>query len=107
MNVFAKGKIHSSFSWIQWSHKESLKKLLRKFVKSASVCDTWEEQEQQEEEQEQETRTSLFVGNLVVVGHTPSKVIVVKKQKCKKFLLKINMHGSLLASLLASCLLKT
>jgi hypothetical protein len=25
-------------------------------------------------------------------------VIVVKKQNCKKFLLKINMHGSLLAS---------
>jgi hypothetical protein len=45
----------------------------------------------------------LLLGNLVVVGHTTFKVIVVKKQNCKKIVLKINMHGSLLAS----CLLKT
>jgi hypothetical protein len=44
-----------------------------------------------------------LLGNLVVVGHTTFKVIVVKKQNCKKIVLKINMHGSLLAS----CLLKT
>lgn len=67
------------------------------------VCDTWEEEEQEqqqeEEEQQQETRTCLFVaGELGCGGSHTFKVIVVKKQNCKKILLKINMHGSLLAS---------
>jgi hypothetical protein len=43
-------------------------------------------------------------GELGCGGSHTFKVIVVKKQNCKKFLLKINMHGSLLASLLASSL---
>jgi hypothetical protein len=62
-----------------------------------------EEEEEDEEEQEQETRTCLFVaGELGCGGSHTFKVIVVKKQNCKKILLKINMHGSLLACLLAS-----
>ncbi len=75
------------------------KNLVCEFVKSASVCGTWEEEEEeQEEEQEQETRTSFVAGELGCGGSHTFKVIVVKKQNCKKILLKIDMHGSLLAS---------
>ncbi len=63
------------------------------------VCDTWEEEEEEEEEeQEQETKNFFVAGELGCGGSHTFKVIVVKKQNCKKFLLKINMHGSLLAS---------